>query len=93
MKGDFHESRRKTRNNSPDADERRRTNKVAPTQQAMVHPNKLQATVAINYFLSLPHSFSFSLSLLRSVTRNDAVDVEKLDGATQEHENPAFRSV
>jgi hypothetical protein len=58
--GDFHESRRKTRNNSPVTAQRRRANKITPTQQAMVHRNKLQATVAINYSLSL--SFSFSIS-------------------------------
>jgi hypothetical protein len=59
--GDFHESRRKTRNNSRDADQRRRTNQVASTQQTMVHPNKLQATVVINY--SLPFSCSLSLEV------------------------------
>jgi hypothetical protein len=77
--GDFHESRRKTRNNSPDAAQRRRANKITPTQQAMVQRNKLQATVAINYSLSL----SLLLYLLRSVARNDAMDVEELDGNTE----------
>jgi hypothetical protein len=50
--GDFHESRRKTRNNSRDADQRRHSNKAAPTQQAMFLPNRLQGTVLINYSLS-----------------------------------------
>ena len=81
--GDFRESRRKARNNSPDAAQRRRANKVAPTQQAMVRRNRLQATVAINYSLSL----AASLYLLRSVTRNDAVRVEALEGTTHGQEN------
>jgi len=83
--GDFHESQRKTRNNSPDAAQKRRSNKISPTQQAMVQRNKLQARVVINY--SLPLSLAPSLHLLRSVTRNDAVDVEELDETTQEQEN------
>jgi len=61
--GDFHESRRKTRNNSPDAAQRRCANKITPTQQAMVQRNKLQATVAINYSLSLSLSLSLFLTL------------------------------
>jgi hypothetical protein len=83
--GDFHESRRKTRNNSRDADQRRHTNKPAPTQQAMVRPNRLQATVLINYS---PSPF-ISVFLLRSFTGNDAVDVKEFDGNTQE-QNAAF---
>jgi hypothetical protein len=61
--GDFHESQRKTRNNSPDAAQRRSANKIAPTQQAMVQQSKLQATVAINYSLSLSLSFLPPLSI------------------------------
>jgi len=88
--GDFHESQRKTRNNSPDAAQRRRANKISPTQHAMVRRNKLQATVAINYSPSLSISLVPSLYLLRSVTRNDAVDVEQLDETTYEQEKGVF---
>jgi len=82
-KGDFRESRRKAGNNSPDAGQRRHANKVAPTQQAMVRRNKLQATVAITYSLSL----AAFLYLLRSETRNDAVRIEELEGTTHGQEN------
>jgi hypothetical protein len=51
-KGEFPESRRKTRNNSPDAAQRS-TNEVTLTQQAMVCPNKQQATAAINHSLEV----------------------------------------
>jgi len=80
--GDFHESRRKTRNNSPDAAQRKRANKVSRTQQAMFQRNKLQATAAINYTASISLLLTLSVYLLRSVTRKDAVDVEGQDGTT-----------
>jgi hypothetical protein len=65
--GDFHESRRKTRNNSPDAAQKDAPIKLhAPTQQTMIQRNKLQATVAINYSLSL--SLSLSLSRFLSLS-------------------------